>query len=311
MSKIDDAHEILKELGLPAVQQNEISAITLLALCDIKPRDSWSKASRASLHVTNGILAFCKKVYKREYTPNNGETYRRLVLNQFVKSGIADYNPDNPSLPVNSPNAHFAITNDALEAIRNYGTKVWKETSARFKSEVGELSKLYLKERTQILIPVQLSNGKMLTLSSGKHNIVQVAIIQDFAARFANGSEVLYLSDTVNKDLYVDKKVLKEIGIPITVHSKLPDVILFDRKRNWLFLIEAVTSHGPLSPTRNVELEELLTNCKCGKAYFTAFPNFHEFKKHSTNIAWGTGVWLVDFPEHMIHYNGDRFFGPR
>lgn len=38
MSKIDEAKEILKELGLPAAQQNEISAYTLLALCDIKPR---------------------------------------------------------------------------------------------------------------------------------------------------------------------------------------------------------------------------------------------------------------------------------
>jgi type II restriction enzyme len=282
--------EILKELGLPAAQQNEISAYTLLALCGIKPRNSWSQASKASLHVTKSVMAFCKNVYKREYAPNTRETFRRQVLHQFVQVRIADYNPDNPSLPVNSPNAHYAITREALEAIRNYGTKAWKEASERFKSEVGELSKLYLKERTQILIPVKLSNGKMLKLSAGKHNILQVAIVQDFAARFANGSEVLYLGDTANKDLYVDKKVLKEIGIPITVHSKLPDVVLFDRKKNWLYLIEAVTSHGPVSPKRIVELEEFLKDCKCGKVYVTAFPDFSEFKKHSTKIAWETEV---------------------
>ena len=102
-----------------------------------------------------------------------------------------------------------------------------------------------------------------------------------------------------------------EIGIPITEHSKLPDVVLFDREKNWLYLIEAVTSHGPVSPKRVVELEELLKDCKVGKVYVTAFPDFSEFKKHSTNIAWDTEVWLVDFPEHMIHFNGDRFVGPR
>lgn len=98
---------------------------------------------------------------------------------------------------------------------------------------------------------------------------------------------------------------------PETGHSKLPDVVLFDRKKNWLYLIEAVTSHGPVSPKRLVELEQLLKDCKAGKVYVSAFPNFKEFNKHSAKIAWETEIWVVDFPEHMIHFNGDRFVGPR
>lgn len=311
MSKIEEAKEILKELGLPVAQQNEISAYTLLALCGIKPNDDWKKATRKSLKVSKGVMAFCKDIYEKEYAPNTRETFRRQVLHQFVQARIADYNPDNPSLPVNSPNAHYAITQEAFEAIITFKSKKWKIASTKFKSEVGELSKRYLKEREQNLIPVKLSNGKILKLSAGKHNEVQAAIIQDFAARFANGCEVLYLGDTANKDLYMDKKVLKDIGIPITEHSKLPDVVLFDRKKNWLFLIEAVTSHGPVSPKRVIELEELLKDCKAGKVYVSAFPDFSEFKKHTTNIAWETEVWVVEFPAHMIHFNGDRFMGPR
>jgi hypothetical protein len=282
-----------------------------LALCGIKPRDKWDKATNESLKVSKGIMAFCKDVYKKEYAPNTRETFRRQVLHQFVQARIVDYNPDNPSLPVNSPNAHYALTNEALETIKSFGTKAWKEEVERFKSEVGELSKRYLKERKQILIPVKLSNGKTLKLSAGKHNVVQAAIVQDFAERFGHGSEVLYLGDTANKDLYMDKATLKALGIPIDEHSKLPDVVLYDQKRNWLYLIEAVTSHGPVSPKRVIELEELLKDCKAGKVYVSAFPDFAEFKKHSTNIAWETEVWVVDFPEHMIHFNGDRFMGPR
>ena len=242
MSKIDDAKKILKELGLPVSQQNEISAYTLLALCGIKPGISWHKTTRTSLKVTKGIMAFVTEVYQKEYAPNTRETFRRQVLHQFVQARIADYNPDNPKLPVNSPNAHYALTQAAYEAIKTFGTKEWNKAVEKFIAEEGDLSKKYRKERKQNLIPVKLSNGKVLKLSAGKHNEVQAAIVHEFAPRFAKSSEVIYLGDTANKDLYVDKKVLKELGIPINEHSKMPDVVIYDRGKNWLFLIEAVTS---------------------------------------------------------------------
>lgn len=311
MNKVECAQKILKELGLPAGQQNEIAAYTLLALCGLKPRDSWGKAKQTSLRISKGIMSFCKDFYGKAYAPNTRETFRRRVLHQFVQARIADYNPDDPSLPVNSPNAHYAITDEALQVIRAFGTAAWNEEVQRFKSEVGELSKKYLKARSQTLIPVKLSNGRILKLTAGKHNVVQAAIVHDFAARFANGSQVLYLGDTAKKDLYVDKNSLKKLGVLIDKHSKLPDVILYDEKKNWLFLIEAVASHGPVSPKRMIELEKILEHCKAGKVYVSAFPDFAAFRKHSTNIAWDTEVWVVDFPEHMIHFNGDRFVGPR
>jgi type II restriction enzyme len=311
MNKIDEAKKILKELGLPSAQQNEISALTLLALCGIKPHDSWSNATNQSLKVTKGIMAFVLDVHKKEYAPNTRETFRRQVLHQFVQARIADYNPDNPKLPVNSPNAHYAITGEALNAIHLFGTKNWKKAVEKFKIQVGDLSKRYNKERKQNLILVKLSNGKNVKLSSGRHNEVQAAILHSFASRFANGGSILYLGDTAKKDLFLDEKKLKELNIPIDQHSKLPDVVIYDEKKNWLFLIEAVTSHGPVSPKRIVELEEFLKDCKAGKIYVTAFPDFSEFKKHSNNIAWETEVWLADTPDHMIHFNGDRFIGPR
>ncbi|MBU1472992.1 hypothetical protein KKB64_04375 [Patescibacteria group bacterium] len=139
----------------------------------------------------------------------------------------------------------------------------------------------------------------------------QAAVVHEFAPRFAPGSKVLYLGDTAKKNLYVDDKTLADLGIPITEHDKLPDIVLFDSKKKWLFLIEVVTSHGPMSPKRVIELGVMLKNCKVGKVFVTAFPNFTEFRKHTPEIAWETEVWLADIPDHMIHYNGDKFFGPR
>ncbi|MGM9783872.1 MAG: BsuBI/PstI family type II restriction endonuclease [Candidatus Cryptobacteroides sp.] len=45
--------------------------------------------------------------------------------------------------------------------------------------------------------------------------------------------------------------------------------------------------------------------------YVCAFPSAREFKKHFDEIAWETEVWFSDTPDHMIHFNGDRFIGPR
>lgn len=65
MSKIQEAQAILKELGLPDAQQNEISGYTLLALCNIKEKDKWSKAFKKSHGVTKGIMTFISENYEK------------------------------------------------------------------------------------------------------------------------------------------------------------------------------------------------------------------------------------------------------
>lgn len=311
MNKVEEAQEILRALGLPPAQYNEMAALTFLAICNIKENDKWAKVTRHSLGVTKGIMTFVNENYGKSYAPNTRETFRRHVLHQFVQARIVDYNPDNPKLPVNSPRAHYALTLEVMEVVKAYKTRRWKTTLKNFLGTVGKLSEIYLKDRALIQIPVKLQNGELLKLSAGKHNELQAAIIEKFAPRFANGGVLLYLGDTAKKDLFVDEKGLKDLGIPLDQHSKLPDVLIYDIKRNWLFLIEAVTSHGPVSPKRLVELEELVKNCEVGTIYVTAFPDMTEFKKHSNNIAWESEVWLMDIPDHMIHFNGDRFMGPR
>lgn len=311
MSKIIEAQEILKALGLPSAQYNEMSALTLLALCGVKEDDNWSDSIQQSLGVTKGIMDFVNANYDKSYAPNTRETFRRQVLHQFVQARVANYNPDDPTLPVNSPKAHYALTNDVLGVIKAYKTVNWDAELQKFIKAVGTLQQAYEKEREIVQIPVKLPSGEELKLSAGKHNEVQAAIVEQFAPRFANGGVLIYLGDTAKKDLYVNKEMLEKLGIPIDQHSKLPDVVILDTKRNWLFLIEAVTSHGPVSPKRIIELEEFLSKCNVGKVYVTAFPDMAEFKKHSTNIAWETEVWLMEIPDHMIHFNGDRFLGPR
>lgn len=157
----------------------------------------------------------------------------------------------------------------------------------------------------------KLIEGNEYYLSPGAHNEVQAAVVEEFASRFAPCGKLLHIGDTENKDLYVNTTGLEALHLPITEHSKLPDIIISDDKRGWLFLIEVVTSHGPVSAKRLVELEDFTKDCPYGTVYVTAFPNAKEFKKHVDDIAWETEVWLSDTPDHMIHFNGNRFIDPR
>lgn len=310
MGKIQDAQAILQALGLPAAQQNEISALTLLVLARLSEDDPWSVAQRESLRI-HDILTEIAARYGREYAENTRETIRRQVIHQFEQAGIVWRNPDEPDLPTNSPRTHYALTDLALQTIRQFGTARWSEAVQMFLQERSPLLEVYRQQREQHLIPLRLSSGEEYHLTPGKHNQLQAAIIEQFGPRFAPGAEVLYLGDAANKTLILDEGTLRSLSVSIASHDKLPDIVLYDRERHWLFLIEAVTSHGPVSPKRVVELESVFQQSTASRVYVTVFPDFATFKSFIADIAWETEVWIAEIPDHMIHYNGDSFLGPR
>ena len=224
---------------------------------------------------------------------------------------VVDYNPDNPSLPVNSPNAHYSISVEALKVIQSYKTRNWKTSAQKFRSHIEKYQITSQSKREKKLISVKTKTGLTLKLSPGDHNLLQAAVIEKFALYFAVDSELLYLGDTAKKDLFVEKEKLLSLNIPIDKHSKLPDVVLYDSNKNWIYLIEVVTSHGPMNIKRVFELRKMFKDCNAGLIFVTAFHSFTEFKKYTLDLAWETEVWVEEFPEHMIHFNGDKFLGPR
>jgi hypothetical protein len=256
------------------------------------------------------VLAFIGAAYGKVYAENTRETIRRQVLHQFEQARIVDRNPDDPTLSTNSPRTHYALSRSAVAVLRVQGTPRFVKHAAAFVRRHGALLDAYRAARTHHLVPLEMPGGLRLLLSPGRHNELQAVIVQEFGPRFAPGGRVLYLGDAANKTLHIESQTLEWLGIPVTKHDKLPDVVLYLENRRWLFLIEAVTSHGPVSPKRRFELERVLRNCQLVRLYVSAFPDFREFKRHLTNIAWETEVWLAELPDHMIHYNGDKFLGP-
>lgn len=307
MSKVNEAIEILKAMGLPKAQQNERSGLTLLALLDLKKNNSWSASKQRIIRI-HDILEFVQANYGKRYAENTRETIRRQTLHQFEQAGIVERNPDDPNRPTNSPRTVYTIGSDTLKVIKKYGTPDWNSALAEWIKQKGKLIDRYERRRQKQFISVDLPRGPSLNFSPGKHNKLQAQIITEFRARFCPKTSVVYVGDTARKLLHIDRNLLTEMKIPITEHDKLPDVVLFDQKRHLLFLIEAVTAHGPLSPKRQIELEQTLKHCDARRIYVSAFPDFAEFKKHIGNIAWDTEVWISDNPDHMIHFNGPKFF---
>ncbi|MFQ5612223.1 MAG: BsuBI/PstI family type II restriction endonuclease [Anaerolineae bacterium] len=309
MGKIQEAQEVLKALNLPSAQQNEISALTLLVLAQLSEETPWSEAKRQSLRIHDMLLEI-KGRYGREYAENTRETIRRQVIHQFEQASIVVRNPDEPTLPTNSPRTHYALSDAAIRTIRKYKSEGWADAVQSFIESQGALFEIYRKRRDQLKVPLRLESGEEYHLSPGRHNELQAAIVEEFGPRFAPGARLLYLGDAANKTLVLDKAGFEKLDMPIPSHDKLPDVVLYDQQRDWLFLIEAVTSHGPVSPKRHFELEEMLAECSVGRVYVSAFPDFATFKNFLSEIAWETEVWLAEIPDHLIHFNGDRFLGP-
>jgi hypothetical protein len=306
MGKIEEATAILKALGLPKEQHNERSGLTLLALLDLKEDTPWRDSKQRLIRI-HDIMEFIKTHYDRHYAENTRETIRRQTLHQFLQAGVAVINPDDPNRPTNSPKNVYAASDEALTVIQKFGSPEWSAGLDHFIQEKGRLIERYQKRKKRHLLSLEMDDTT-IELSPGKHNELQIKIINEFRKRFCPQAKVVYVGDTARKLLYQDNALLAQLNIPITKHEKLPDVVLYDPSKDHLILIEAVTAHGPLSPKRQIEIEEMLTHCQAKRIYISAFPDFREFKRHINNVAWETEVWLSDNPDHMIHFNGPKFF---
>ena len=305
MTKLEEAKSILKDLNMPVKQRNNLCGYILLALSGIGEDDDWTQSRNEWMRI-HDIRLSMKHEYKIDYAENSREAFRKSCLQYFEDAAFVENN----GLATNSPKYSYRLTREMLELIRSYGSMEWSELLNEFQKQHRSLMELYESRREALKRPVEI-NGEMFTFSTGKHNELQKAIIEEFAPRFAQCTECLYVGDTKKKDLLKNDQKLRELKFDITVHDKMPDIVLYREDKNWLYFIEAVTSVGPMSAKRVHEIEEMTQNTTASKIYVTAFLDFKTYKKFSESIAWETEVWIAEMPDHMIHLNGDKFMGPR
>jgi type II restriction enzyme len=256
------------------------------------------------------IIDYINQNFEEQISKGSYDDIRRKDLKLPVLAGLIVRSANDPDSARNDPTRAYALSPEYGDIVRAYGGQHWIESAEEFMSSRPTLSDRLSNERITNLIPVMLPDGVKIEFSPGEHNLLQKAIVEEFLPRFGYAAEVLYVGDTADKYLFLNSKGLSDLKFFEIAHGELPDVVAYSKDKNWLYLIEAVHSSGPISPTRLLELKGLTQDCTAEIVYVTAFLSRDTFRKFAPDIAWETEVWIADAPDHIIHFNGERFLGP-
>lgn len=309
MDKLKKIKKLLADVGMPPNQQTDLCALTILAMGNLTEVSSFASAKNNWIRI-HDIIEFINANYSVKYAENSRETFRKQAIHHFRTAALIEDN----GKATNSPNYKYRLTDEFLKVIQEVNnTKLDNSENKALNSFLRHHERLietYASKKVMRKMPVRI-NERDYTFSPGSHNQLQKAILEEFAPRFAPNSECLYVGDTTHKDMVKNEEKLQKLGFAITLHDKMPDIVLYREDKNWLYFIEAVDSVGPMSPERVKDITQMTKGVESGKIFVTAFLDFPKFKKFSEHLAWETEVWIADMPEHMIHLNGDKFMGPR
>lgn len=155
-----------------------------------------------------------------------------------------------------------------------------------------------------------VAEGKKPALTPRNHSRLMKAMLNEFASYFAPNSRLIYVRETNEIGYHFDQAEFESVGVSTTIESELPDAVIHHSEKNRLFLIDAITGHGPIDPQRRRELAALFEGSTAGLVYVTAFLRRSDMAKYVSEISWETEVWVEESPSHLIHFDGKRFLGP-
>lgn len=319
-TKKEQALNIIRSIGIPVrdmtPRRRERVALALLAVARLKPETPWEQAKSYFDNgpmpiTTREIIRFWNAHYGENIADSSYDDVRRKDLVYLVEAGLVEKSAANPTADTNDGTRGYAVHKEGLRVLRAYDSLEWEAALLHFREQMGVLADRLSKAREFKMVPVTLPNGEIIKLSPGRHNRIQKAVIEQFLPRFANKAiNLLYLGDTEKKILCIDNYKIQALGLSKIERDVLPDILAYEEDRNWLFMIEAVHSSNPISQLRHLQLKELTNDCHAGIVYVSAFENMKMFAKFSKEISWETEVWIADNPDHIIHFDGERFLGP-
>lgn len=305
--------EILSDLGIPMEmfpkRRRERIVMAFLALGSIKTNFSDLPEILKPLR-TRDIIAFWNEHFYESIADSSYDDIRRKDLDPLKVAGLVENTGETDGSATNDGTRGYIINAELVMLLRHRDSESWDNRLTSFKENHKSLREELARKRDLHKIEITIPSGIRYSLSSGKHNILQKAIIEDFFPRFSNSCEILYFGDTSNKALHKEEKKLKELGFFKLDHDELPDIVAYDRVNNWMFLVEAVHSSGPMSEFRVLELKQKLKHLGDSLIFVTAFLDKQTYSRYAGQIAWETEVWIAESPDHLIHFNGHKFLGP-
>jgi type II restriction enzyme len=284
-------------------------AKAFLSVAAMKPGMSWTEARADHRLRSRDVIRWMNTNLGENVSSGSYDDIRRKDLLLPVEAGIVLKSASKQGAATNDGTRTYALSKEMVGLLGSFGTPAWNDNLANFLGGRETLAEQLKKSRMQMMVPVTIG-GQELLFGPGEHNQLQKAIIEGFLPRFGHSAQILYVGDTEDKLLFIENEQLHNLGFFELSHDKLPDVLAYSKEKNWLFLIEAVHSANPVGELRKRTLEELTKTCTAEIVYVSAFLSRVAFRKFVTDIAWETEVWIAEAPDHLIHFNGDKFLGP-
>jgi len=312
---INQALDIIHNMGIPLDEKKprglEKMALVFISVAQVSKSQGWEKAKDRNHGVSlksRDIIVYMNKYLEENISSGSYDDIRRKDLKMMVIDGLISNT--NPNAARNDPTRGYCLSPEHGRTIRSYGSDKWLVNVEKLLAGKKTLNEVLSQKRDLERTNVKMPSGSELKFSPGKHNELQKEIIENFLPLFGAGAKILYVGDTSDKFLHINRPALKDLSFFELKRGELPDVVAYSKSKNWLFLIEAVHSSGPVSPIRLIELEKLTQECTADRIYVSAFLDKATFRKFVAEIAWETEVWIADRSEHMIHFNGNKFLGP-
>lgn len=304
--------DVFQLIGIPVDNTDrklERMAKACLAVGKIKKDFSEACSFEDGFTRTRDIISFENKNFGEDISPGSYDDIRRQDLKLLVEAGIVVNSSSTEEQATNNPSRGYGLSTSFANLLHSFGSSKWEILLNEFRKETKSLKEELERRRDLQKVPVTLPNGKIIVLSYGEHNDLQKAIIEVFLPLFGFGAEVLYVGDTKDKFLHLEKAELEKIKFFTLEHEELPDVVAYSREKNLLYLIEAYHSTGEWDEIRVRKVKRKLeeSGCTANVIFFTAFENKNIFKQKAKDIAWETEVWIADSPEHLVHFNGYKF----
>lgn len=313
---IREALFIIDQLGIPLEgltgRSKEKIAMALLAAGDIKNSSDWSRVKSANSGysvTTKQCVEFYNTYLEEDMSPGSYDYVLRDGLKKLIIGGIVDHSK--PQANISDATRGYRVSAEYAKIIKKFGQKDWEKLVEIFNKTHKTYKERIEQKRDLPKIPVVLPDGRKFELVDGEHNMIQQQIIEEFLPRHGHGAMILYCGDADNKyGVIYEKEKLEKLGIKDIAQNKLPDIIAYSEKEDWIFLIEAYHTSNPITPERKYELEIMLGDAAKKCCFVTAFENQAAYRNCPEDLAWETEAWIATQPDHMIHLNGSRFQGP-
>lgn len=305
--------DILKAVGVPVDgTDRKLERMAKACLAVGKVKHSFKEAvssENGGFSRSRDILSFENDNYGETIADSSYDDIRRQDLILPIEAGIVLSSSSKEKQATNNPSRGYALSPAFANLLHHYNMPDWADALKTYIQETISLREELERKRNLTKVPVTLPGGKMIDLSFGEHNDLQKAIIEVFLPLYGFGAEVLYVGDTKDKFLHLEKEALEALNFFPLEHEELPDIVAYSKEKNLLYLIEAYHSTGEWNEIRVRKVKRKLEQSQCSAqiVFFTAFENKNVFKQKAKDIAWETEVWIADAPEHLVHFNGYKF----